>query len=201
MYLNFIKPFLDIIFSAIALVVLLPVIGLVMLMLSVANRGNPFFFQARPGRNGKMFNVIKFKTMTDERDSDGNLLADEFRLKGMGKVVRQTSLDELPQLINVLKGDMSFVGPRPLLPEYIPLYSPTQQRRHTVKPGITGWAQVNGRNALSWQKKFEYDVWYVDHVTFVIDIKIILLTLVKVCRAEGISSEKSVTMEKFKGNE
>lgn len=138
--------------------------------------------------------------MTDERDASGNLLPDEKRLKGVGKFVRKTSLDELPQLINVLKGDMSFVGPRPLLTEYLPLYDARQRRRHEVKPGITGWAQVNGRNAISWEKKFEYDTWYVDHLSFFLDIKILLLTVLKVLRAEGISSEQSVTMEKFKGN-
>lgn len=201
MYLNFIKPLFDRLFSAIALIVFLPVMVIVMLGLFISNKGNPFFFQLRPGLNEKIFRVIKFKTMSDERDSAGNLLADELRLKGIGKFVRKTSLDELPQLINVLKGEMSFVGPRPLLAEYIPLYSSIQNKRHKVKPGITGWAQVNGRNAISWEKKFEYDVWYVDHVSFFIDIKILLRTIVKVFKAEGISSEKSITMEKFKGNE
>lgn len=200
MYVKFVKLFFDTVCSAVALIIFLPVMFLVMIGLSISNKGTPFFFQLRPGLNGKIFKVVKFKTMTDERDSAGNLLPDEFRLKGVGKFVRKTSLDELPQLLNVLKGDMSFVGPRPLLTEYLPLYSTVQKRRHEVKPGITGWAQVNGRNALSWEKKFEYDVWYVDHVSFFIDIKILLLTVGKVFKAEGISSEKSVTMEKFKGN-
>ncbi|HMV08960.1 MAG TPA: sugar transferase [Cyclobacteriaceae bacterium] len=200
MYIRFIKPFFDVLFSAAALFITLPITLFVFIGLFFANKGQSFFVQARPGLKGKTFYVIKFKTMTDERDASGNLLPDEKRLKGVGKFVRKTSLDELPQLINVLKGDMSFVGPRPLLTEYLPLYDARQRRRHEVKPGITGWAQVNGRNAISWEKKFEYDTWYVDHVSFFLDIKILLLTVLKVLRAEGISSEQSVTMEKFKGN-
>ena len=156
--------------------------------------------QERPGRNGKLFTVIKFKTMTDERDKNGNLLPDDRRLTSMGKFVRKTSLDEIPQLFNVLLGHMSFVGPRPLLKEYLPLYNEAQRRRHLVKPGITGWAQVNGRNTLSWQQKFTYDTWYVDHMSFALDIKILFLTVIKVFKAEGISSESSLTMEKFRGN-
>ncbi|MFN8334836.1 MAG: sugar transferase [Cyclobacteriaceae bacterium] len=200
MYIRFIKPFFDVLFSAAALLITLPITLFVFIGLFFANKGQSFFVQARPGLKGKTFYVIKFKTMTDERDASGNLLPDEKRLKGVGKFVRKTSLDELPQLINVLKGDMSFVGPRPLLTEYLPLYDARQRRRHEVKPGITGWAQVNGRNAISWEKKFEYDTWYVDHLSFFLDIKILLLTVLKVLRAEGISSEQSVTMEKFKGN-
>lgn len=156
--------------------------------------------QERPGKNGKLFHVVKFKTMTDERDPYGHLLPDEVRLTAVGKFVRKTSIDEIPQLFNVLLGHMSFVGPRPLLKEYLPLYNADQQRRHLVKPGITGWAQVNGRNTLSWQQKFAYDVWYVDHVSFALDIKILFLTVIKVLKAEGISSESSLTMEKFRGN-
>lgn len=166
----------------------------------MANNGKPFFFQLRPGKNAKLFNIIKFKTMNDKKDSNGELLPDHKRLTKVGAFVRKTSLDEIPQLINVIKGDMSLIGPRPLLPEYLPLYSKEQMRRHEVKPGITGWAQVNGRNAISWQEKFKLDVWYVNHVNFSLDLKIILLTIKKVLVKEGISSATSVTMEKFLGN-
>ena len=159
-----------------------------------------FFIQERPGKGGKLFKVIKFKTMTNERDADGNLLPDEQRLTKVGRFVRSTSLDELPQLINVLKGDMALIGPRPLLPQYLSLYSKEQARRHEVRPGITGWAQCHGRNAISWSKKFELDVWYVDHCSFLLDLKIILLTIKKVLVREGISSETSATMEPFTGN-
>ncbi|MBL7840247.1 MAG: sugar transferase [Cyclobacteriaceae bacterium] len=200
MYIRIVKPFFDTLCATLVLVLSLPLTLIVFFGLLLANKGKPFFVQARPGLNGKTFYVIKFKTMTDERDTQGQLLPDEIRLKGVGKFVRKTSLDELPQLINVLKGDMSFVGPRPLLIEYLPLYNAQQRKRHDVKPGITGWAQVNGRNAISWERKFEYDTWYVDHVSFFLDIKILLLTVLKVLRAEGISSGQSVTMEKFKGN-
>ena len=162
--------------------------------------GGAFFFQERPGRYGKIFKVIKFKTMTDERDSEGHLLPDEKRLTKIGKFIRSTSIDELPQLINVLKGDMALIGPRPLLPQYLSLYNKEQARRHDVRPGITGWAQVNGRNAISWTKKFELDVWYVDHCSFLLDLKILLLTIKKVFVREGISSETSATMEPFTGN-
>ena len=169
--------------------------------LHFANKGaGVFFTQERPGKSGKIFKVIKFKTMTDERDKDGNLLPDEKRLTRIGKFIRSTSIDELPQLINVLKGDMALIGPRPLLPQYLPLYTKEQARRHDVRPGITGWAQVNGRNAISWGKKFELDVWYVDHCSFLLDLKIILLTVKKVFVREGISSATSVTMEFFTGN-
>ena len=173
---------------------------IVVLLLFVVNDGKVWFRQARPGRNEKIFSVIKFKTMTDERDANGNLLPDEKRLSGLGKIIRKTSLDELPQLLNVLRGDMSLVGPRPLLIEYLPLYNEEQKRRHLVRPGITGWAQVNGRNTVSWPQKFAFDVWYVDHISFMLDIKILLLTIMKVFKAEGISSTTSVTMEKFHGN-
>lgn len=180
-----------------SLIILIPAI----LFLHFANKGaGVFFFQPRPGKNGKIFKVIKFKTMTDERDAAGNLLPDEVRLTKVGKVVRSTSIDELPQLINVLKGDMSLIGPRPLLVQYLPLYSPEQARRHEVRPGITGWAQINGRNTISWKKKFEYDVWYVDHISFLLDLRIIFLTVKKVFVREGISHEGMATMEPFNGN-
>ena len=171
-----------------------------MLLLSIANKGDVFFTQTRPGYKERLFRVIKFKTMTDERDATGALLPDEKRLTGIGKFIRKTSLDELPQLINVLKGDMSFVGPRPLLMEYLVLYSPEQRRRHQVRPGITGWAQVNGRNAISWPQKFAYDLWYVENISFVLDLRILFMTAIKVLRAQGISSETSATMERFRGN-
>ena len=178
-----------------------PILFLITLWLHFANKGaGAFFTQERPGRNGKIFKVIKFKTMTDERDVNGDLLPDEQRLTKVGKLIRSTSVDELPQLINVLKGDMALIGPRPLLPQYLPLYNKEQARRHEVRPGITGWAQVNGRNAISWAKKFELDVWYVDHCSFILDLRIIVLTIKKVFVREGISSETSVTMEYFTGN-
>ena len=164
--------------------------------------GTPVLFrQKRPGLHGKIFEIYKFRTMTDEKDEDGNLLPDEQRLVGIGKFIRSTSLDELPQLFNVLKGNMSFVGPRPLLIEYLPLYNERQKKRHDVKPGITGWAQVNGRNAISWEQKFEYDVWYVEHQSFWLDMKILWMTFLKVVKRSDISSDTSVTMEKFKGSE
>ena len=178
-----------------------PILFLITLWLHFANKGaGAFFTQERPGRNGKIFKVIKFKTLTDERDVNGDLLPDEQRLTKVGKLIRSTSVDELPQLINVLKGDMALIGPRPLLPQYLPLYNKEQARRHEVRPGITGWAQVNGRNAISWAKKFELDVWYVDHCSFILDLRIIVLTIKKVFVREGISSETSATMEPFTGN-
>lgn len=178
-----------------------PILFLITLWLHFANKGaGAFFTQERPGRNGKIFKVIKFKTMTDERDVNGDLLPDEQRLTKVGKLIRSTSVDELPQLINVLKGDMALIGPRPLLPQYLPLYNKEQARRHEVRLGITGWAQVNGRNAISWAKKFELDVWYVDHCSFILDLRIIVLTIKKVFVREGISSETSATMEPFTGN-
>lgn len=200
MYTSFVKPFFDRIISFIALVIASPVVAIIILLLAIANNGKVWFTQKRPGKNGKLFTVIKFKTMTDERDANGNLLPDEQRLTPVGKFVRKTSIDEIPQLFNVLLGHMSFVGPRPLLMEYLPLYSAEQMRRHLVRPGITGWAQVNGRNTLSWQQKFAYDIWYVDNISFALDIKILFLTVIKVFKAEGISSESSLTMEKFRGN-
>ena len=201
MYKHFFKRVLDFIGALVGLVVLSPVLVVVTVWLHFANKGaGAFFLQERPGRNEKIFKVIKFKTMTDERDSAGNLLPDVQRLTKVGKFVRSTSIDELPQLINVLKGDMSFIGPRPLLVKYLPLYSKEQSRRHNVRPGITGWAQVNGRNAISWQQKFKYDVWYVDHLTCFLDVRIFFLTLKKVLIREGINSDVSATMEEFLGN-
>jgi undecaprenyl phosphate N,N'-diacetylbacillosamine 1-phosphate transferase len=200
LYKEIVKPLFDTIVSFLALVVASPVILVIAVALAIANRGKIWFKQERPGKNDRLFTVIKFKTMTDERDENGNLLPDDKRLTAVGKFVRKTSLDELPQLFNVFLGHMSFVGPRPLLKEYLPLYNETQRKRHLVKPGITGWAQVNGRNTISWQQKFSYDTWYVDHMTFALDIKILFLTIVKVLKAEGISSESSLTMEKFRGN-
>ena len=201
MYRSFLKRLIDFSLVFCALVICCPVLFIIALWLHFANKGaGVFFLQNRPGRDGKIFKVIKFKTMTDERDSKGNLLPDEQRLTKVGKFVRSTSIDELPQLINVLKGDMALIGPRPLLPQYLPLYSKEQARRHEVRPGITGWAQVNGRNAISWTKKFELDVWYVDHCSFLLDLKIFLLTIKKVFVREGINSDTSVTMESFTGN-
>lgn len=200
MYKNFFKRIIDFILSFIGLIFFSPVLSIFAIILVITNKGKPFFIQQRPGKNEKIFKLIKFKTMTDKKDENGNLLPDEKRLTKIGKIIRKTSIDELPQLINVLKGDMSLIGPRPLLVEYLPLYNTFQKRRHEVKPGITGWAQVNGRNAISWQKKFEFDVWYVDNISFLLDIKILLLTLKKVIKTEGISSGNNVTMEKFKGN-
>jgi lipopolysaccharide/colanic/teichoic acid biosynthesis glycosyltransferase len=198
-YRGIAKPVLDFTIAGVVLMASLPVMLVCMVLLAKENRGKIWFTQVRPGRKGKLFKVIKFRTMNDERDEHGNLLPDEKRLHGIGKLIRKSSLDELPQLLNVVKGDMSIVGPRPLLEEYLPLYNEAQRRRHEVKPGITGWAQVNGRNAISWEKKFEYDVWYVENQSFMLDIKILLLTVLKVFKAEGISSATSVTMEKFTG--
>lgn len=166
-----------------------------------ANNGKPFFFQTRPGKDEQLFKIIKFKTMNDKKDADGNLLSDAERLTPIGSFVRKTSLDEIPQLLNVLKGDMSLIGPRPLLIQYLPLYNSIQKKRHDIRPGITGWAQVNGRNAISWEQKFAYDVWYVENCTFALDVKILFLTVKKVFKSEGISQEGEVTMEVFKGNQ
>lgn len=201
MYKDYLKRFFDFILVLCVLLIIWPILFVVTIWLHFANKGaGVFFTQERPGKNGKIFKVIKFKTMTDERDNDGNLLPDEYRLTQVGKLVRSTSIDELPQLINVLKGDMALIGPRPLLPEYLPLYSAEQARRHEVRPGITGWAQVNGRNAISWKKKFELDVWYVDHCSFWLDLKIIFMTIKKVLVREGISKEGLATTERFNGN-
>ena len=200
MYKHFFKRLFDFIIALLALILLLPIFIVVMIGLYFANQGKPFFFQARPGLNEKIFKIIKFKTMNDKKDANGNLLSDAERLTPIGAFVRKTSLDELPQLINVLKGDMAIIGPRPLLPQYLPLYSETQKSRHNVRPGITGWAQVNGRNAISWSKKFELDVWYVDNISLILDVKIFFLTIKKVFVREGISQEGQVTMEAFNGN-
>lgn len=201
MYKHVFKRVLDFSIVLVALFVIWPILLIITLWLHFANKGaGAFFFQERPGKDGEIFKVIKFKTMTDERDPNGNLLPDADRLTKVGRFVRSTSIDELPQLINVLKGDMALIGPRPLLIQYLPLYSKEQARRHEVCPGITGWAQVNGRNAISWTKKFELDVWYVDHCSFLLDLKIIGLTLKKVFVREGINSGTSVTMEAFTGN-
>ncbi len=201
MYKYFFKRLIDFIIVFCVLAVIWPILLIIILWLHFANKGaGAFFLQERPGKGGKIFKVIKFKTMTDERDADGNLLPDADRLTNVGRFVRSTSIDELPQLINVLKGDMALIGPRPLLVQYLPLYSKEQARRHDVRPGITGWAQVNGRNAISWTKKFELDVWYVDHCSFWLDVKIIFLTIKKVFVREGISQEGQATMEFFTGN-
>ena len=200
MYQSFLKPAIDFVIALFALLLLSPLLLLIALLLTASNKGNPFFFQKRPGRNGKIFKIIKFKTMTDQRDRNGVLLPDYRRLTFIGKIVRKTSLDELPQLINVVKGDMSLVGPRPLLPEYLPLYNAEQAKRHDVKPGITGWAQVNGRNALSWEEKFAYDIEYVNHLSAALDAKIVFITLKKVVARHGVNANNYVTMEAFKGN-
>ena len=199
-YGNGIKRLMDFSLALAALALLSVPFLLLALLLALANRGTPFFRQTRPGRGGRLFRIVKFKTMTDARDSRGELLPDEQRLTRAGALVRSLSLDELPQLFNVLAGQMSFIGPRPLLPEYLPLYTAEQARRHDVRPGITGWAQVNGRNAISWERKFELDVWYVDHLNFLLDLRIIFLTLAKVVRRQGISAEGCATMQKFTGS-
>ena len=200
MYRNFLKRVFDFTFSLIGIIILSPILILISFLLSVTNAGKPFFFQQRPGKNEKIFKVIKFKTMNDKRDENGNLLPDVKRLTTVGAFVRKTSLDEIPQLLNVIKGDMSLVGPRPLLVEYLPLYSEKQKRRHEVRPGITGWAQVNGRNAISWQQKFDYDVWYVDNLSLTLDLKILCMTIKKIFIREGINASVDVTMERFEGN-
>ena len=200
MYKHFFKRVIDFTIAMLALLVIWPVLLVIYIWLTIANKGaGAFFLQERPGKDGKIFKVIKFKTMTDRRDAAGHLLPDAERLTAVGRFVRSTSLDELPQLWNVLRGDMSLIGPRPLLPQYLPLYSPEQARRHNVRPGITGWAQCHGRNAISWTQKFKLDVWYVDNLTFAIDCKILLLTLKKVLLRDGISSATSPTMEEFRG--
>lgn len=199
-YRIFFKRLLDCVISFTALLLLSPIFILVMIGLYFANNGKPFFFQSRPGLNERIFKIIKFKTMNDKKNNNGELLSDAERLTSVGAFVRKTSLDELPQLINVLKGDMSLIGPRPLLPQYLALYNEKQKRRHDVRPGITGWAQVNGRNAISWTKKFELDVWYVDNISFVTDLKVFLTTFKKVFKSEGITQDGQATMEAFNGN-
>ena len=201
MYKFFLKRTIDFLLSLLGFIIISPIFLLLWIWLSIANKGaGAFFFQERPGKDEKIFRVIKFKTMNDRKDASGNLLPDAQRLTKVGKFVRSTSLDEIPQLLNVIKGDMSLIGPRPLLVQYLPLYDETQRRRHEVRPGITGWAQVNGRNAISWEQKFAYDVWYVDNVSLSLDVKILLKTIQKVFKREGISSYTSATMEPFKGN-
>ncbi|MDY5075601.1 MAG: sugar transferase [Paludibacteraceae bacterium] len=201
MYAHFLKRFFDFCISLLAIIVLSPILVVVTIWLHFANKGaGAFFTQERPGKDAKIFRVIKFKTMTDERDADGNLLPDVQRLTRVGKVVRSMSLDELPQLFNVLKGDMALIGPRPLLVKYLPLYTKQQMRRHEVRPGITGWAQVNGRNAITHTKKFEYDVWYVDHLSFALDVKILWMTVVNVLRRKDISTAGEATAPTFNGH-
>ncbi len=201
MYISFFKRFLDILIASIAFMLALPIFLLIVTLLVFVNKGTPFFFQKRPGKNENIFKVIKFKTMTDKKDAQGKLLPDAERMTKAGKFIRKTSLDEIPQLLNVIKGDMSLVGPRPLLVSYLPLYNDFQKRRHDVKPGITGWAQVNGRNSISWEKKFELDIWYVDHCSFALDARILWMTLKKVFKSEGVNAEKNIPMRPFKGNE
>ena len=201
MYNSFLKRLLDFFLALMGFIIISPIFLLLWIWLSIANKGaGAFFFQERPGKDEKIFRVIKFKTMNDKRDEFGSLLPDVVRLTRVGRFVRSTSLDEIPQLLNVIKGDMSLIGPRPLLVQYLPLYNEEQKRRHEVRPGITGWAQVNGRNAISWQEKFEYDTWYVDHVSLSLDLKILYKTIQKVFKRDGINSDTSATMEPFKGN-
>lgn len=200
MYKNYFKRLFDFLAALIGLICLSPIFIIVTIGLYFANQGKPFFFQERPGKNERIFNIIKFKTMNDKKDTEGNLLSDAVRLTPIGAFVRKTSLDEIPQLINVLKGDMSLIGPRPLLPQYLPLYNAHQKRRHEVRPGITGWAQVNGRNAITWQRKFELDVEYVDNLSLAMDAKVFFTTFKKVFKSEGISQEGQATAEPFNGN-
>lgn len=199
MYKHFLKPLSDILIALIAIIVASPIILFTTVLLFILNNGSPFFIQKRPGKNNRIFSIIKFKTMNDKRDENGELLPDHIRLTSFGKFVRKTSIDELPQLFNVLKGDISLIGPRPLLVEYLPLYNKEQAKRHNVKPGITGWAQINGRNAISWEEKFKFDVYYVENLSLWLDIKILFLTVYKVFKSEGISADGVATMEKFKG--
>ena len=201
MYKNGLKRILDLLISTFSFLFLLPIFIATSLFLFIANKGSVYFTQIRPGKNEVPFKLIKFKTMSDAKDVNGNLLPDSDRLTTVGRWVRKLSLDEIPQLLNVIKGDMSLIGPRPLLMEYIPLYNEEQKRRHDIRPGITGWAQVNGRNTIDWKTKFELDVWYVNNVSFILDLRIIFMTIFKVLKVEGISSESSATMEKFTGNQ
>jgi len=200
MYPKIFKPLFDFFFALAGLIILSPLFLIVTVLLSFANKGNPFFVQERPGKKEKIFKIVKFRTMTNERDASGNLLPDEKRLTRIGKLVRKTSLDEIPQLVNVFLGDMSLIGPRPLLPQYLKIYNERQKKRHEVRPGITGWAQVNGRNAISWKQKLEYDAWYVENLTFAVDIKILLLTIKKVILSEDINTADMATTEPFNGN-
>jgi len=200
MYKLFFKRIIDFLVALVGLIILSPLFVIVFALLSFANRGNTFFFQKRPGLNERIFTIIKFKTMTDEKDKEGSLLPDNVRLTTIGNFVRKTSLDELPQLINVIIGDMSLIGPRPLLVEYLELYSSEQKKRHLVRPGITGWAQINGRNLISWEEKFKYDIWYVENLSFWLDVKIVLKTIKKVFKSEGINTGENMIMNRFKGN-
>jgi undecaprenyl phosphate N,N'-diacetylbacillosamine 1-phosphate transferase len=200
MYKNFIKPLIDFVVALAVIILISPILFTITLLLGIVNKGQPFFFQMRPGKNGKIFRIIKFRTMTNAKDADGKLLPDSQRLTSVGKFVRKTSIDELPQLFNVVMGQMSFVGPRPLLPQYLEIYTSEQMKRHNVKPGITGWAQVNGRNAISWTQKFEYDLWYVNNQSFILDFKILFLTIKKVLISEGINTENMATTEPFNGD-
>ncbi len=200
MYKHFFKRLIDLLLGIVGFIILSPFFLIVTVLLLFANNGKPFFFQKRPGKNECIFKVIKFKTMNDKKDANGELLPDSVRLTSIGNFVRKTSLDEIPQLINVIIGDMSLIGPRPLLVEYLPLYNAKQKRRHEVRPGITGWAQVNGRNAISHEQKFEFDVFYVDNLTFALDMQILFKTIGKVFKSEGISQDGQATAEKFKGN-
>lgn len=199
MYKKYIKPFFDFSFALISIVIVSPVFGIIVLFLFLSVKGSVFFLQKRPGIHGEIFTIIKLKTMNDKKDIDGKLLPDNERLTTIGKWIRKTSIDELPQLINVLKGEMSIIGPRPLLPEYLSLYNDFQNRRHEVKPGITGWAQINGRNAIDWDKKFTYDVWYVDNISFILDCKIILKTIIKVIYGKNINPINNISIEPFHG--
>src|SRR5690606_33503236 len=200
MYKNYFKRLFDFLIALVGLICLSPIFIIVMIGLYFANEGKPFFFQARPGKSERIFKIIKFKTMNDKKDANGNLLPDAERLTRIGSFVRKTSLDEIPQLINVLKGDMSLIGPRPLLPQYLPLYNEEQKKRHNVRPGITGWAQVNGRNAITWKRKFELDVEYVDNLSLAMDVKVFFTTFKKVFKSEGISQEGQATAEPFNGD-
>src|SRR5690242_2373058 len=199
-YRNFLKNGLELIIALLMFLLLFPVFVFIWFLLLIQNKGKAFFLQPRPGLRGKIFKIIKFRTMSEAKSNDGKLLSDEERLTFLGRVIRKSSLDEIPQLLNVIKGDMSIIGPRPLLVEYLPLYNDCQKRRHEVKPGITGWAQVNGRNAISWEQKFEYDVWYVDHLCFTLDVKIIFLTITKIIKAQDVNEQGKATVEYFKGN-
>ena len=201
MYSQFFKRLIDVLISLLGIIVLFPILLLITISLVISNNGKPFFYQNRPGKNGAIFTIIKFKTMNDKKDKQGKLLPDFQRMTHIGSYIRKYSLDEIPQLFSVLKGDMSLIGPRPLLVEYLPRYSERQRKRHNVKPGITGWAQVNGRNSINWQKKFELDIYYVENLSFLLDLKIIMKTLVKVFRKEGVNSSDSNTMTIFEGNQ
>ncbi len=199
MYLRCIKPVIDFLFSLIALILISPLILIVILILFISNQGSPFFIQERPGMHGKIFKLYKFRTMNNKHDEYGNLLSDVKRITSIGKIFRKTSLDEIPQLFNVLKGNMSLVGPRPLLIEYLEFYTPEQRKRHNVKPGITGWAQVNGRNAIKWEEKFKFDIWYAENLSFILDLEIIFLTILKVVKKDNINLSDEITMVKFDG--